>query len=162
MSDGDFLLMNKSNTEPDVVWLNWCSDSAVQAHSLPLSCCVMAPDVGDIDMSIGFELDLGRKPGAAQHEPQLDADEADEVDVDEDDESAQSVPLLAFGFTISTLLTALHTLVTVELSSCLMSGESSMNANVFLRSSNVNEQLESLGVCGALPIDWLIELTMAP
>lgn len=31
----------------------------------------------------------------------------------------------------------------------LMSGESSMNASVFFKSSNVNEQLESLGVDGA-------------
>jgi len=31
----------------------------------------------------------------------------------------------------------------------LISGESSMNANVFFKSSNVNEQFESFGVVGA-------------
>jgi len=69
----------------------------------------------------------------------------------------------SFGTTIKTfveLFTALFTLfaafvvavVVAEVEPVvagLISGESSMNANVFFKSSNVNEQFESLGVVGA-------------
>lgn len=51
-------------------------------------------------------------------------------------------------FTIVLLLLVALELVLFELF-VLTSGESSINESVLLKSSNVNEQFSSLGVCGA-------------
>lgn len=97
------------------------------------------------------EFDLGMrvtgKAQVAQLEPLEFADELDEADESEDTDAPQSFVFIV-GSTIS---------IVVLLGPCdelcaaaFTNGESSMNASVFLSSSNVNEQLASLGVVGAL------------
>jgi len=123
-------------------------------------------DVLDDDVdNIGFEFDFGMKLERAQHDVllQLDVDEPDDDSDDDDECDVQSTTVLEFGgITIKTaVFTSLLLLLFVsklELLALLLlfvfdddafiNGESSMNANVFFRSSNVNEQLESLGVAG--------------
>ena len=81
-------------------------------------------------------------------------------DVDEPDEDNADVQSLKPGNTMSSSVTVLFCCSLPSASPPLLhgaldvltlvtSGESSMNANVFFSSSKVNEQLESLGVCGS-------------
>ena len=94
----------------------------------------------DDEDNIGLEFDFGMK-FIAQYEVllQLDVDEPDEDKDDDDDNEVQSTEL-AFGITISTwlLLTAFALAIFTVLPFGLMSGESSIKASVFFKSSKAN------------------------
>lgn len=92
----------------------------------------------------------------AQLEPLEFADELDEADDSDETDAPQSFVFIV-GSTISmfVLLVAFVEFDELELEpelcvAAFTNGESSMNASVFLSSSNVNEQLASRGVVGAL------------